>query len=93
MKNKFIDPFTYNLPSIDLHGLDRDIARVKVNDFIKDNYIMKNDKFYIIHGVGSGILRQTVITILQKDKRVLEYKTSIPNIGCTTVWLKIDKNR
>lgn len=91
MKNSFIDPFTYNLPYVDLHGLDRDTSRVVVKDFINDNYKMKCERFYIIHGVGSGILRKTVIETLQRDKRVLEYKTSIPNIGCTIVWLKIDK--
>ena len=29
--------FTESLPKIDLHGLDRDTARVYVNDFIKEN--------------------------------------------------------
>ena len=91
MKNKFIDPFTCNLPSIDLHGYDRDSARVQVKDFINDNYRMKNDNFYIIHGVGSGVIRKATIDVLKHDKRVLEYKISNPNIGCTTVWLKIDK--
>lgn len=91
MKNSYIDPFTYNLPYIDLHGYDRDTARVYINDFIKDNYSMKNEKFYIIHGIGSGILKNTTIDILRKDKRVFEYKTSYPNVGCTTVWLKFDK--
>lgn len=92
MKNNFVDPFTYNLPSIDLHGYDRDSARVQTKDFINDNYKMKNEKFYIIHGVGNGILRKVVIDTLQRDKRVLEYRTSNPNIGCTTVWIKIDKS-
>lgn len=91
MRNKFIDPFTINIPYIDLHGLDRDIARISIIDFINDNYKMKNNNFYIIHGNGSGILRKTVIDVLQKDKRVIQYKVGNPNIGCTNVWLKIDK--
>ena len=33
----YIDGF----PSIDLHGLDRDTARVKVLEFINDNIKMK----------------------------------------------------
>lgn len=91
MKNNFVDPFTINLPNIDLHGLDRNMARVAVLDFINDNYKMKNKCFYIIHGRGHDILRKEVINTLQKNRRVLEYKTSNPNVGCTTVWLKIDK--
>ena len=33
-----------NLPSIDLHGLDRDYARILINEFVSDNYKMKKDK-------------------------------------------------
>ena len=32
-----------NLPSIDLHGLDRDYARILINEFVSDNYKMKKD--------------------------------------------------
>ena len=46
-----------NLPSIDLHGLDRDYSRILINDFIRDNYKMKNYKVIIIHGNGTGILK------------------------------------
>ena len=35
--------FIDSLPSIDLHGYDKDSARVKVLEFINDNKIMKND--------------------------------------------------
>ena len=35
----FIDQF----PSLDLHGYDRDYARIKINEFIQDNVIMKNE--------------------------------------------------
>ena len=49
--------FIDNLPKIDLHGLDRETARVYINDFIKDNIKLKNEIFLIIHGVGSGILK------------------------------------
>lgn len=91
MKNKIIDPFLYNIPSLDLHGEDRDTARIKIKDFISDNIIQKNDKLEIIHGIGSGILRKVTQSTLQKDKRVLEYKSTYYNRGSTIVWLKIDK--
>ena len=53
--NIFLD----NLPTIDLHGYDRDIARVMTNDFVMDNVLLNNDKIVIIHGIGSGVLKNT----------------------------------
>lgn len=81
----FIDSF----PKIDLHGLDRDTARVMVNDFIKDNIKMKNDIIVIIHGIGSGILRQTVHEVLKNNKNVIEYKTFYNNNGSTIVKINL----
>ena len=49
----------YNAPKIDLHGYDRDYARIVINDFIYDNYIMKQEKVIIIHGNGQNILKNT----------------------------------
>lgn len=91
MKNKYIDPFNYNIPSLDLHGYDREIARVATIDFINDNFKMKKEKICIIHGRGSGIIRNVVHSILKTNKKVLDYKSSYFNMGCTIVWLKFDK--
>lgn len=81
--------FIDNLPSIDLHGLDRDSARVKVIDFIKDNIILKNDVICIVHGIGSGALKGEVHNTLKSNKKVLDYKLFYNNTGCTIVKLKI----
>ena len=77
-----------SLPTIDLHGLDRDTARVKVNEFIKDNISMKKDIICIIHGVGTGILKNEVHKTLKNNKYVIEYKLFFNNIGSTIVKLK-----
>ena len=77
-----------NLPTVDLHGLDRDSARVKVNEFIKDNVIMKKDIICIVHGIGSGILKNEVHKTLKNNKYVFEYKLFFNNIGSTIVKLK-----
>lgn len=77
-----------NLPTVDLHGLDRDSARVKVNEFIKDNVIMKKDIICIVHGIGSGILKNEVHKTLKNNKYVIEYKLFFNNIGSTIVKLK-----
>lgn len=81
----FLDSF----PSIDLHGLDRDSARVKVNEFINDNIILKNDILVIIHGIGNGILKEEVHKVLKNNKSVLDYKIFYNNIGTTIVKIKI----
>ena len=77
-------------PSIDLHGMDREYAVFKVKEFIDDCYKLKYEKLVIIHGVGTGILKDTVRSYLQKEKRVLEYKLDFMNPGCTLVTLKFD---
>lgn len=80
--------FIDNLPKIDLHSLDRDTARVYINDFINDNIKMKNEFVVIVHGNGSGILRKVTFEELRKNKKVIEYKTFYNNTGCTIAKLK-----
>ena len=90
MSKSFIDPFLVNVPAIDLHGYDRESARVAVLDFINDNLKLKNGEIIIIHGIGKDILRKEVYNTLQRHKFVLEYKTTYFNRGQTLVKLKIN---
>ena len=83
--------FTENLPKLDLHGYDRETARVAINDFIKDNQKMKNENIIIVHGIGSGIIRNITNNTLKSNKNVLEYKSCYNNRGSTIVRIKIDK--
>lgn len=82
-----------NLPQIDLHGYDRDYARIQINEFINDSYKLKHQKILIIHGVGTGILRKTTHETLKKNKLVSSFKLDNFNSGTTIVELhkKIDK--
>lgn len=82
--------FIDNYPKLDLHGFDRDSARVAVNDFIKDNIKLKNEIIVIIHGIGSGIVKNSVQDALNKNRYVLGHKLFPYNIGCTIVNLRID---
>lgn len=77
----FIDQF----PSLDLHGYDRDYARIKINEFIQDNVTMKNEFVVIVHGVGSGVLKKETSETLKRNKNVIEYQIFKGNIGCTIV--------
>lgn len=80
-----------NLPSLDLHGYDRDTARVAINDYIRDSITEGHEFINIIHGIGSGIIRKTTIEVLSKNKKVINFKSSYFNQGSTVVQLKLDK--
>lgn len=83
------DIFLNRYPTVDLHGFDRDSARMIVNDFVDENVFLKNEMIVIIHGIGSGIVKKEVHDTLRVNKKVLEYKTDNFNSGCTIVKLKI----
>ncbi len=87
---RFNDPFTCLLPSIDLHGYDKILAKIKTEEFINDNVKLKNKQILIIHGIGEGIVKEEVFKVLKKNKYVESYKLNGSNIGCTIVNLKID---
>ena len=86
---KVYDIFLERYPKIDLHGYDRDSARVVTNDFIEENIILGNDTIIIIHGKGSGIVRNEVHDTLKHNKNIIDYHTDNFNDGCTIVKLKI----
>ena len=77
-----------NLPTLDLHGVDRDYARILINEFIDDNYKINNNMVIIVHGIGSGIIRKTTQKTLKDNKKVTEYKIDNFNAGQTIVYIK-----
>ena len=76
-------------PSIDLHGFDREYALFKVKDFISDCYKLKYEYLVIVHGIGLGIVRETCIQTLSRNKDVLEFKSAYGNRGCMLVQIRI----
>ena len=74
-----------NLPTLDLHGMDREYARILINDFIRDNYHAKNKNVVIIHGNGTGIIKKTTQLTLRKSKLVEEFHIDNFNDGMTIV--------
>ncbi|MBQ9019115.1 MAG: Smr/MutS family protein [Bacilli bacterium] len=74
-----------NLPSLDLHGIDRDYAKILINEFIKDNYKIKNNRVIIIHGIGTGIIKKTTQETLKKNTLVENFKIDNFNPGITVV--------
>lgn len=83
--------FIDSLPTLDLHGYDRDYACLKINEFITDNYIMGNRNVVIVHGIGNGTIRAVTQNTLRKNKKVLDFKIFINNVGCTIV--EIDRKQ
>jgi len=81
--------FIDNYPKLDLHGYDRDSARVAINDFIRDNHKMKKELITIIHGVGTGIIKEETRKTLQKNPLVVDFKIYNFNEGCTIVQIKV----
>ena len=75
--------FINTFPTLDLHGYDRDTARVKILEFINDNITMGNEFITIVHGVGRGILRKETDEVLKKSKQVIEHQIYRANAGCT----------
>lgn len=77
-----------NYPHLDLHGFDRDSARVLINDFVEENFKLKNKYIVIVHGKGEGIIKKVTHDTLRVNKKVLEYHIVYNNIGSTIVKLK-----
>lgn len=81
--------FTSRYPKLDLHGFDRETARVAINDFVSDNIKMGNKIVVIVHGIGTGVIRETTFNTLKRNKNVLEYKSDYSNRGCTLALLNL----
>ena len=82
--NIFLD----RLPKVDLHGYDTESARVKTNDFIEESIELGHKEIVIIHGIGTGAVKDSVHKTLSKNKQVISYKLDNFNNGCTVVTLK-----
>ena len=76
-------------PKIDLHGEFAVTAYTIVHNFITDQVKLKNPYVVIIHGKGSGRLKDEVHHILKYDTRVIKYHLDPDNLGQTLVHLKI----
>lgn len=92
MKTSLDHIFINNLPSLDLHGEIRASARVLIKEFIEDNYKLRKNKVVIVHGNGTGALKEETFKILKNNKYVLDYKLNLFNPGCTLVYLKKKQN-
>ena len=77
-----------NLPTLDLHGCDRYLAEIEINEFIEDSSKSGKKLIIIIHGKGLGIIRKTTHETLDNNENVLAHKIDMYNDGQTIVELK-----
>lgn len=77
------------LPQLDVHGYTEDTVMTVVNDFINDNYKLKNKKIVVVHGKGAGILKRKIYESLRRNKLVSKYYLYNFNIGCTIIELDL----
>ena len=59
-----------------------------IDKFLDDSYLAKLQTVRIVHGKGTGVLKESTHEYLKTDKRVLDYKLNNFNIGETIVILK-----
>ena len=83
--------FIDSLPTIDVHGYDRDSARVAINDFVNDNVKMKREAIAIIHGIGTGILKEETRNVLSNNSKVVDFRVWYRNQGLTVALLNLTK--
>ncbi len=84
--------FTSSSPTLDLHGEYCSMAEFLINDFINDNFKMRNEYVGIIHGKSTGLMTKKVQEVLKDNKHVLEYYLHPWNTGLTVVHLNIKKS-
>ena len=75
-------------PKLDLHGEIVSMVEVLVNDFIKENVLLKNESVLIIHGKSTNILTKEVHKVLKNNKNVFDFYLDNWNLGQTIVILK-----
>ena len=81
-----------NYPKIDLHGEYAVTAYTVVHSFLIDNLKLKNQYVILIHGKGTGKLKEEVQYILKKEKFVKNFHLDPYNLGQTIVELNLDYN-
>jgi DNA mismatch repair protein MutS2 len=66
---------------IDLRGMTLDEALLELDKYIDDAFIAGLKQAYIIHGKGTGVLREGIRDYIKKHKHIKSYRTGNYNEG------------
>lgn len=69
------------IETIDLHGYTVSEAQVELEHFIIGCLKQRERKIKIIHGIGTGILREFVYEYLSSHSSVEDFSTAMPFNG------------
>ncbi|PIN19736.1 hypothetical protein CDL12_07584 [Handroanthus impetiginosus] len=73
--------------TVDLRGMRVEEANVHVNMAI--NARGSNSVLFIIHGMGTGVLKEHVLELLRNHPRITKFEQESPtNYGCTVAYIK-----
>lgn len=76
-------------PKLDVHCETRDTIYTVLRNFVTDNIKLKNKVIIVVHGKGSGILKEEIHFHLKKWKEVESFHLDYWNQGVTIIELNI----
>lgn len=80
-----------NFPTIDLHGYTKEAAKEVLEDFVDDLIKMGMPGGIVIHGRGSGLLKEVTHDFLKHNSNVTDIHLDYYNVGVTYFTLKNNK--
>ncbi|KAF3644660.1 hypothetical protein FXO38_20040 [Capsicum annuum] len=73
--------------TIDLRGLRAEDASLQLNMAIDSR--APNSVLFVIHGMGTGVLKESALKLLRDHPRVVKFEQESPmNYGCTVAYIK-----
>jgi DNA mismatch repair protein MutS2 len=72
---------------IDLHGYKKQDALEALESAINNALLRRCPRIEVVHGLGTGVIKNAVSEYLSKCKYIERYKVDDANPGITLVWL------
>lgn len=79
-------------PKLDLHGEYTTTVYTVIHAFLLEQWHLKKEYVVLVHGKGTGKLKEKVHLILKQEPLVLDYHLDIYNLGQTIVKLRLKKD-
>lgn len=77
----------YACPEVDLHALRADEALIRLDLFLNDAFVSGSPRARVIHGKGTGALRQAVQGMLRHHPLVKSFRSGVTGEGGAGVTL------